>query len=145
MNRSESLGYWLSCLHRHAKSYFERELSKFGLGSGTHLFLTALFHEDGMNQQELSNNLHIDKATTTRAIKKLVDLGYVRREKDQIDNRAYKIFVTQKAKEIAPEIVEIRRLWTEILSYGFTEQEKETALNLLKRMSNNAVNKKITK
>jgi DNA-binding MarR family transcriptional regulator len=142
MNRYKSIGFWLSSIHRRAKSYYEKDLSKFGLGSGTHVFLTELFHQDGINQQELSEKLQVDKATTTRAVKKLVELGYVKREKDKVDNRAYNIFLTRKAKEIVPEIRKIRRSWNAILSHGFTNEEKKSMLDLLRRMSINAVNHK---
>ena len=138
----DSLGRLIGCLHRHARIYFEKELAPFGLGSGSLHVLMILLHHDGINQQELSEKLHVDKATTTRTITKLVKLGYVRREKDQTDNRAYRLFVTQKARDTAPEIRTVLHSWTAILAEGLTEKEKETALALLRRMRDNAIHYK---
>ena len=138
----ESLGRVIACLHRHARSYFEKELAPFGLGSGALPVLMALLRKDGLNQQELSEKLHVDKATTTRAISKLVKMDYVQREKDQDDNRAYRLFVTQKAREIAPEIRKILHSWTAILAEDLTEKEKESALGLLRHMRDNAIRHK---
>lgn len=142
MKHHESLGQLIACLSRQARSYFEKELAPFDLGSGALHVLMNLLHQDGINQQELSEKLHVDKATTTRVITKLLKLGYVRREKDPADNRAYRIFVTQKAREIAPEIRKVLHSWTEILAEGLTEKEKETALTLLRHMRDNALRHK---
>jgi DNA-binding MarR family transcriptional regulator len=142
MEHQESLGRLIACLQRHARSYFEKELSQFGIGSGSLGVLIVLLHKDGINQQELSEKLHVDKATTTRAIMKLLKKGYVRREKDQTDNRAYRLFITQKAQGIAPEIKNTLQSWSAILADGFTKEEQETALELLRRMKDNAIHHK---
>lgn len=138
----ESLGRLIGCLHRHARRYFEKELAPFGFGSGALPVLMRLLHHDGTNQQELSEHLHVDKATTTRAIKKLVKMGYVRREKDQDDSRAYRLFITPKARDAAPKIRTVLHSWTAILAEGLTPVERETALDLLRRMRDNAVRHK---
>lgn len=41
---------------------------------------------------------------SARTIKKLMELGYVRKESDSRDSRAYKLYLTQSAKDIIPEI-----------------------------------------
>ncbi len=139
MEHHELLGRLLGCLHRYARSYFEKELAPFGLGSGTFPVLISLLHHGGMNQQELSEQLRVDKATTTRAVTKLSSLGYVRRENDPHDRRAYRLFATQKAKDIAPEVRNVLHSWTAILSDGFTSEEQDIALALLRRMRDNAM------
>lgn len=142
MERRESLGRLISCLHRHARSYFEKKLAPFGLGSGALHVVMILMHHDGINQQELSEKLHVDKANTTRTITKLIKEGYVRREKDQIDKRAYRLFITQKARDTAPKIREVLHSWTAIMAEGLTDEEKEIAMALLKRMRDNAIRNK---
>lgn len=135
----DSLGRVVGCLHRHARIYFEKELAPFGLGSGAFPVLMHLLHKDGMTQQELTEKLHVDKATITRVITKLVKSGYVRRERDPDDKRAYRLFVTQKARETSSEIRKVLRAWTAILAEGLTDEEQDTALKLLRHMRDNAV------
>lgn len=138
----ESFGRLLGCLHRQARSYFERELAAYRLGSGTLPVLLALLRHDGSNQQELSERLLVDKASITRAITKLLKQGYVRREKDATDLRAYRVFVTSKTQDIAPEIKAVLHSWTDILTQDFTEDEKQAAGAFLKRMRENALQEK---
>ena len=139
MKQHESIGRIIACIHRHARMYFEKELAPFNLGSGALPVLRALLHHDGVTQQKLTERLHVDKATTTRTIGKLIKSGYVRREHDPEDKRAYRLFVTEKARETAPEIRRVQQSWTTILSEGFTEEEKKQAFALLNRMRDNAL------
>lgn len=139
MESKESIGRLLGCLHRQAQKYLHREFSKLELGSGTHLFLMLLHHQDGITQNELTTRAHIDKAHTTRAIQRLVELGYISREKDEHDQRAYRIFLTDKAHKIMPEIKRVLKMWTAIISNGFSETEVKQTLSLLSKMSENAV------
>jgi DNA-binding MarR family transcriptional regulator len=139
MEQHESLGRIIACLHRQARSHFEKKLAPFHLGSGTLPVLMTLLRHDGMNQQELSERLHVDKATTTRAITKLVKEDYVTRATDLQDHRAYRLFVTKKARKTAPQIQKVLSSWTEILVEGFTPEEKKTTLLLLQRLRDNAL------
>ena len=142
MKNTESVGHLISCLHRHAHVYFDKKMSKFELGSGTFIFLLPLYHHDGINQNELTKKLHFDKATTTRAIQKLLDLKYIKREKDEKDNRAYKLHITPKAEEIKPEIIKFLQSWTQILTEGFSVEEKKITIKLLNRMVKNSLDHK---
>jgi len=139
MKNRESIGRMLGCLHRQAQRYFHREFSKLDLGSGTHVFLILLHHHDGVTQQELTAKLHFDKAHTTRAIQKLMKLGYVKKEKDPDDLRAFRIHLTEKAQDIVPQVKKVLRSWSDILSKDFSPEEKRTAMELLQKMTSNAV------
>ena len=139
MKNRESIGRMLGYLHRQAQRYFYREFSKLGLGSGTHVFLMLLHHHDGVTQQELTEKLHFDKAHTTRAIQKLIELGYVKKEKNPNDLRAYRIHLTKKAQEIVPQVKKVLCSWSDILSKNFSQEEKRSAMELLQKMTENAV------
>ncbi len=142
MNQHESLGRVIAYLYRQTRSYFEKELAHFDIGSGALPVLMSLLRKDGINQQELSKMLHVDKATTTRVITQLIKKGYVQREQDPLDHRAYRLFVTQKARACAPGIRKVLHAWTAILAEGLTDEEKATALTLLQHMRDNALHHK---
>ena len=139
MTEQESIGRIINCLHRQAARYFEREMAKFDLSSGTYHYLITLFHKDGINQNELTKRLRFDKANTARSLKKLQELGYIKRVRDEHDARAYMIYLTDKAIAIKPHIKNILRHWSKILTDGFMPEEKKQAVQLVKRMADNAV------
>ena len=134
----ESVGRWISVLHRYGKIYFDRELAQKNIGSGQLSFLMVLSREDGINQEALTKNINVDKATTTRAVNKLIKEGYVKREIDQDDKRAYKIYLTQKGKKIIPILKDISSKWTGILLSGFSKKEEAQLFQMLERLAQNA-------
>ncbi len=112
---------------------FRFEFKGFGIGSGQVSVLRALQSEDGVNQEKLAAIFRVNKATAARAIDKLVREGYVIRKKDEADNRAYKLYLTEKGREIEPKLKSIFQQLTGILSSGLTEDEKRTVIRLQKR------------
>lgn len=131
-------GKWISLIYRYGQNFIGQELKKLDIGSGQYIFITALYHKDGVNQEEISEYLKIDKGTTARAIKKLEEQGYIIRKEDDNDKRAYKVYLTDKALYVKPEICKAMKKWTNILSEGFDEEEKELTLSFLERMADNA-------
>jgi len=134
----ESVGRLTSCIYRYSLIHIGNELKPYNIGSGQFNFLMALYYKDGINQETLAQSLKLDKATTARAITKLIKEGYVTRQKDDLDLRAYKIFLTKKAKKMEPIIKKILSGWTKTLLSGFTEDERKLFLDFLKKTVQNA-------
>jgi DNA-binding MarR family transcriptional regulator len=86
----------------------------------------------------LSELLKIDKATTAKALKRLEEEGYVVRDIDSSDKRAYKVFVTQKALDIKPVLQDAIISWGNILSNELSQEEKDKVIDILKKMAENA-------
>ena len=63
-NKCENIGKYISQLHRKGNVFINRELSKYDLSVGQFMFLLDLYIKDGKNQEEISDNLKIDKGTT---------------------------------------------------------------------------------
>lgn len=134
----ESFGRLISCIYRYTQIFIGKELEHYNIGPGQFPFLIALQHREGATQEWLAHLLHVDKATSARAIKKLIKEGYVKREKDAKDKRKYRIFLTEKGKKMEPVLKEISAEWTAVLLSGFTEDEKDKITGLLKKMVENA-------
>jgi DNA-binding MarR family transcriptional regulator len=143
METQESLGRLISCLYRYTHMYLSHELEQYNIGSGQFSFLMALYREDGVHQEDLAQSIKIDKATCTRAVKKLVKEGYITRKRDPEDKRAYRIFLTEKGKTMEPVLKHISETWKTILLTGFTEEEKGLVMDFLKRIVQNASHKRL--
>ena len=83
----ENIGKYISQLYRRGGAFISKGMEKYNIGQGQFMFLMELYTQDGKNQEDLSKILKIDKGTTARAIKRLEEEGYVRREKDDHDKR----------------------------------------------------------
>jgi len=135
--RKPSIGWWVHCIHRHIMMLFDRELAPFGLTAGTFRFALHLLRQDGVTQEELTNEMRIDKGTTARALQKLESLGLVRREQDPADARAHRVYVTDKCRALESDFEEVFRREREALTRGLTADERRQALDLLSRIGVN--------
>jgi DNA-binding MarR family transcriptional regulator len=130
----------VSLIGRCGQMYFDRELSPINIRSGQIRILRALDIRDGINQEHIRLLSHLDKATIAKTIKPLVREGYIQRTKNPDDKRAYQISLTDKGRQIMPMLKQTIRSWTDILTTGFTDDEKRTFNDLITRMSENASN-----
>ena len=100
-----------------------------------YIFLAELFDSDGCTQDELTQRIYVDKALTTRALTKLEQSGYIRREKDERDARINRIFLEQKALDIEDEFWEILLNWSTVTEQGMTTESRTVLISDLKEMS----------
>ncbi|WP_066176268.1 MarR family winged helix-turn-helix transcriptional regulator [Bacillus marinisedimentorum] len=135
----ESLGKWISLLHRYGQRYIHNQLNEYNIGTGQLPFLTELYKKDGVLQDQLARNVGTDKGTAARAIKKLEDAGYVKRETCLDDRRSNKVFLTKKAKDIEEELASVLANWTGVLGDGMTPEEQLYARYAFEKMAENAV------
>lgn len=138
-NVNNSLGRWISLLHRYSHIYIGRQLEGHEVSKGQYVFLNALYKKDGISQEELSEYLKIDKGTTAKMLKELEEFGYVVRQTSESDKRSKKVFLTEKAIEIKPVIRKALESWTNSLWDGFTDEEKALTLKMIERIANNAI------
>ena len=130
--KREPIGKYLSIINRKGNVFITKEISKFGIGSGQVMFLMELYKKDGISQEELSEGLNIDKATTCRAIKKLEEAEFLTRVKDKNDKRAYKLYLTQKSKDMEESIRGVLRICEDHISKNLSEEEVKTLALILK-------------
>ena len=132
--KNRSLGHAVSIIYRHLQIHMNQEFSSFGFGSGQCLFFNHIAKNKGITQKDLSSRLLIDKATTAKAVKKLLDLGYIRMELDQEDKRCHRLYLTEKGESILPETNAIMKEITEILGKGMDKSEVERTFLSLEKM-----------
>lgn len=112
-------------IYRSHLAYMVKELEAYGVGSGQFEFLLILYHKDGVSQETLAKILKVSKAKSTRAIQSLEKEGYVYRQRDESDLRAYRVYLTEKGKEMRDIILEKLISFMDILLSDFTLEEKE--------------------
>lgn len=135
---NEFVGKHISYLHRYARRYYNRELEPYGFGGAQLRILMPLYKMDGISQEKLAREIKLDKTTIARTIKKLIDNGYVTRQVDENDRRSYCIFLTEKGKEIEPEMMNIFLKWEKNLLSKFDEKEKKDILKFFEIMHESA-------
>ena len=137
----DSVGKWISVIHRQFQTYINQELKDTDLNASQFIFLINLLQEDGISQETLSARMYIDKSMTARCLKHLEKNGYVRRRKSKTDKRAYEVFRTKKAEALRPEVERILTEWNQLLAKGIDDPEIVSLIQTLKDMSGNVLSR----
>lgn len=130
----DPISYYIGHLYRLGSMQLSKDLAPFSLGYGQYLFLIHLYAQDGLKHEDLTARLHVDKSTTTRAITKLCEAGYVTVAPDA-DKRKYTIHLTEKARRDKAAILVIGSRWEETLAEGLAPQEKSELFRLLQKIT----------
>mgnify|MGYP000874520749 CR=1 FL=1 len=127
-------------IYRISQGYITPRVAKYDISRGQWYFLNKLLLDhDGISQEELSDEMNVDSAHTTRAIKRLEESGLIFRKTDDQDARKKNVFVTQKAMSIKDDYHNIYKGLNEILLNGFSKEELQILPNLLYKMRDNII------
>lgn len=131
------LGKEINELARDIRKFLSCHLDRYSLGDGQFGILYELLHNEGISQDELRRRRNVDKATIAKAVKRLIDHGYLYKERDTLDKRAFCLYTTPKGRELKPEIERIIGLEQELLLRGSTPEEMEVFRRVMRRMTRN--------
>ncbi|WP_407355322.1 MarR family winged helix-turn-helix transcriptional regulator [Methanolobus sp. WCC5] len=137
LKKHESIGRDISHLFRSINIYLSKELEPYGIGSGQFPFFMRLLHQDGVSQETLASSLRYDRATITRSVNKLEEMGYVTRKRDPCDKRAYCIYLTDKGREMDNVLISISVRLNDTLLRGFSDKEKAMFISLVEKAAMN--------
>ncbi|HAA9827899.1 MarR family winged helix-turn-helix transcriptional regulator [Listeria monocytogenes] len=138
-DRQESLAKAIVIIHRSESTFKNKKLLETGLNIGQLRYLWTLYKEDGISQESMAKRFMVDKASVTRHIKRLEELGMIRREIDAKDRRIQRIFVTETGFQMRDLIEEVTAEWSALLTANFSEKEKDDLMHLIGRLSDNAI------
>ncbi|MBZ9686170.1 MarR family transcriptional regulator [Clostridium estertheticum] len=124
-------------IFRTTQVYLDRVLKEYELSSGSYPYLLILREHEGISQSRISSELGYDKAMSARTITKLIKLGYLDRKEDEADSRAYKLYLTEKAKVIIPKVLgEIHKL-VHLITVDLNDEAKVITIDSLNVILNN--------
>ncbi len=133
------LSRWISIISRYSQIHYTRKFEHLGLGGGQYIFLLFICENAGTNQDHLAEQLTMNKSTVARVVASLEESGFVYRQVDVDDKRAYNLHPTDKGKAVYQDIVDVLDEWNVALTDGLTPQEQEMTESLLIKIMQNAV------
>jgi DNA-binding MarR family transcriptional regulator len=82
----------------------------------------------------LARNLRLTVGTLTVTIDRLVEKGFVVRQRIEEDRRVVEVHLSQKGAEVFEEIVRVRRLIVEKLLHKLDEEERQFLAKILLKL-----------
>ncbi len=135
---SRDLGRAITHINRIRKRYMAERLAEYGLGGALYMYMLAIGNNEGASQDFLVCRFCADKGNVARAVKKLEDMGYLRREADPEDRRQNRLFLTERGEELMPIISGYLGEWGDLLTKDLNDDELKAAHELFKRLEENA-------
>lgn len=134
----QSVAYAIARTGKAIKFELRRYFREAGVDitSEQYALLCRLWEQEGRSQKELAECSFKDTANITRMIDVLEGKDIVRRRRDPKDRRTYRIYLTEKGKELRDKVTPI------VLSQGerayscLTEKEQKSLLDMLNRLYN---------
>ncbi len=138
MEEKYPLSKYASIINRFGMQFFDQELNDAQIGAGQYFFLARIQEEQGLSAQELACKGHFDKATATRALQRLEELSYIRRETDREDKRKCRFYTTEQAEPIVKKVCDAVEKWNRVLQRDLTQEEIAAAKKVMQQMAKNA-------
>ena len=101
---SNNLVRQVGLLYRYMMRAIDQELSSMNIGSGRFSYLFMLYIQEGITQQEMADRLQSDKAAVARTLAQMEKHGYVTRKQDANDRRITRVYLTQKSRQLRPQL-----------------------------------------
>ena len=103
--------------------------------------IEVLMHHDGLYQRQLSEITLKDRPNITRIINILEKGGFVERRSDKNKRKVFKIYLTQKAKDIFPLLQKVSQDYRKVMAEGIKKEELEICLKVLNQVLQNLLDK----
>lgn len=116
---------------------FSKALKPYGLSLTEWRVCASLGHTPHQRLSELVVRACVDMSALSRIIDRLIEQGFVRRERSEEDARALQLSLTEEGAALAREIVPLAQHYEAIALNCFTKAEVKVLRTLLDRLYEN--------
>ncbi len=141
ISRGDVMAKFMKTLNNISRSqaiYRHSKISANDLQTGHYAFVLAICREPGRSQEELAQELCLNKSTVARNLNYLEEKGYISRLSFSGDRRQLSVCPTEKMLSIFPEVKAASNEWIDLLSDGISKEELDVFNSVLERMQNKA-------
>ena len=131
-NFETHIGYFIQETARILTRVHNEMLNAHGISFSQFRVLNCLWENDGMNQSEIADILHIKPSSLSTLISLLERKGFIVRTVDEVDTRSRRIFLTATGESLKAVSWKIIETLEDILAETFTDAEKKLLLEWLR-------------
>lgn len=113
------------------------EFKEIDLSKGQYLYMVRVCENPGIIQEKLAEMIKVDRTTAARALMKLEEKGFIEKQDDANNRRIKKLYPTEKGRTVYPFIIREHEHSNSVALEGFSEDEADILLRLLRRVRKN--------
>jgi DNA-binding MarR family transcriptional regulator len=118
---------------------FDRRAAALGVTRAQWRVLSRLARKDGQRQVELADALDVEPITLCRMIDRLSESGLVERQPDQLDRRAWRIHLTDRAEPVVAELKRVSERFLDDVLTGIAPAEQAAVRRVLEQVRANII------
>ena len=126
----KTLSYYATLLYRNFSAFTSDRLQQFGLNYGLLFFIVYIGKKPNCTPSELKKELALDWGHSQRCITRLVNDGFITKEKA---GRHYLLNLTERGQEAFDAAHQVFFDWDNTFMTNLTAKEKEQLLTLLEK------------
>ena len=131
------LGFVLHDISRLLRKRFDRRARDLNLTKSQWIVLAHLARHEGIRQSGLAEILEIEPITLARHLDRLEETGWVQRQRDPHDRRAWNLRLTEKAGPILSKLAALVDETMEEALIGLSEIERRHLFSMLQTVRTN--------
>ncbi|WP_051505368.1 MarR family winged helix-turn-helix transcriptional regulator [Sulfurospirillum arcachonense] len=135
-----SIGYDICRTAREIHQHLSFKFKNYDVTPEQWVVLKELFEEDKISQKELSLRVDKDPNTIKAIVDKLEKKGYVNRQKNPSDQRAFLLTLTRSAFELIKQLDPLDENMIANISENFTEEDLKIFRTMLSKVNRNLKN-----
>jgi DNA-binding MarR family transcriptional regulator len=134
---SDNLGFLLADVSRLLRRSFDARARTIGVTRPQWRVLTMLTRHEGINQGGLAELIDVEAITLCRMVDRLAEAGLVERRADPADRRAWRLYLTDKARPLINDLKNLGEgLFVEAVA-GLSETEQAELKRMLDQVRDN--------
>ncbi|MDY4047517.1 bilirubin utilization transcriptional regulator BilQ [Negativibacillus massiliensis] len=138
----QTLAYYATAFHRSFVNYTTAKLQTLGLNFGSLFLVIYVGKHPGCTQTQLTSDLNLDWGYSQRSVTKLVEEGFLTREKS---GRYYHLNLSDKGQQAFEVSHQVFFDWDEQVLSALSLQEREQLFTLLAKAAQKEVDSICTK
>ena len=122
-------------VNKYQHRFLHERLKDLGVSRAEMPYLLRIHKAGGhMLMNDVVGEVFYHKSHTTRAITKLVNDGFILKETNPDDKRAYILSLTQKGVDVARRVVKVKDEWDQLVNSEITDQARDMISNITKKI-----------
>lgn len=138
----QTLAYYATAFHRSFVNYTTAKLQTLGLNFGSLFLVIYVGKHPGCTQTQLTSDLNLDWGYSQRSVTRLVEEGFLTREKS---GRCYHLNLSDKGQQAFEVSHQVFFDWDEQILSALSLQEREQLFTLLAKAAQKEVDSICTK
>jgi MarR family transcriptional regulator, transcriptional regulator for hemolysin len=127
----------LTVIARQLRVTFDQSVEQSGLTRAKWTLIAAVARNPGATQRTIAEALEVREITAGRLVDRLCDEGYLRRDENPSDRRAYCLYLTAAAQPVLDKLDELAKIHEAAIFAGFEAEDLERLDALLDAIARN--------